>query len=352
MKKTLPLYVVLIALSLYVAWLWLAGGAGVGGIGTRPAVPVTTQAVEMRAMGEVISALGTAQSKEGVLITSQQTGLVEQLHFKDGEIVQTGQLLVTLHDDEERARVRESEAKLADNRSQLERLQNLSAGNAVSKSVLDEKIYAVKVAEAQLEVAKATLQKRYITAPFSGVLGTRQVSPGALVTTATAITTLDDLSKMKVEFTIPETFASVVKPGLEVVAISAAFSDQLFSGVISHVDARINPGTRTLSLLAQIDNPKRLLKPGMLVEVRISQDKTEVLTVPEGALISLARQHYVFVVDENNLAKQKQIVIGKRRIGFAEVIEGLALGDRVVVEGTHKIRDGQPVNISNTETQP
>ena len=218
--------------------------------------------------------------------------------------------------------------------------------------MLDEKIYAVKVAEAQLEVARATLQKRYITAPFSGVLGTRQVSPGALVTTTTAITTLDDLSKMKVEFTIPETFASVVKPGLEVVAISAAFSDQLFSGVISHVDARINPGTRTLSLLAQIDNPKRLLKPGMLVEVRISQDKTEVLTVPEGALISLARQHYVFVVDENNLAKQKQIVIGKRRIGFAEVIEGLALGDRVVVEGTHKIRDGQPVKISNTETQP
>ena len=321
-------------------------------MGARPPVPVTTQAVEMRAMGEVISALGTAQSKEGVLITSQQTGLVEQLHFKDGEIVQKGQLLVTLHDDEERARVRESEAKLADNRSQLERLQNLSTGNAVSKSVLDEKIYAVKVAEAQLEVARATLQKRYITAPFSGVLGTRQVSPGALVTTTTAITTLDDLSKMKVEFTIPETFASVVKPGLEVVAISAAFSDQLFSGVISHVDARINPGTRTLSLLAQIDNPKRLLKPGMLVEVRISQDKTEVLTVPEGALISLARQHYVFVVDENNLAKQKQIVIGKRRIGFAEVIEGLALGDRVVVEGTHKIRDGQPVKISNTETQP
>lgn len=346
MNKTLPIYAALAALLGYVLWIWLfsADAAGRSG-GQRPAVPVQVKEVGLRAMGEVTTALGTAQPREGVVITSQQTGLIKQLHFRDGQSVQAGDLLVTLHDDEERAKVREAEAKLADNRSQLERLQNLSDSNVVSKSVLEEKSYAVKVSEAQLEVARAALEKRYIRAPFSGVLGARQVSPGALVTSSTAITTLDDLSKMKVEFTLPETQASTMRTGVALSAGSAAYPNQEFAGKVVHVDARINPGTRTLSLLAEIENPQKLLKPGMLIDVRISQDKSEVMVVPEGALISLARQHYVYVLDEQSVVRQKQIEIGKRRVGYAEVISGLALGEKVVVEGTHKIRDGQPVQV-------
>ena len=346
MKKTLPIYAVLAMLLGYVLWLWWSASSAENRAGGgRGAVPVAVQQISQRTMGDVITALGTAQSREGVVITSQQTGLIKQLHFRDGQMVRADDLLVTLHDDEERAKLREAEAKLADNRSQLERLQNLTSGSAVSKSMLEEKAYAVQVAEAQLQVARAALDKRYIRAPFSGVLGARQVSPGALVTVGTPITTLDNLSTVKVEFTVPEMQAGNIEPGLTLAATSAAYPGEKFKGKLTHVDTRINPATRTLNLLAEIDNSERRLKPGMLIDIRITQDKSEVLAVPEGALISLARQHYVFVVGEDNIARQKQIVIGKRRIGYAEVLEGLQLGETVIVEGTHKVRDGQPVQI-------
>ncbi|NQD36111.1 efflux RND transporter periplasmic adaptor subunit [Permianibacter sp. IMCC34836] len=343
MNKQIPLYVLLAGLTVYAGSLWWRGGGGDGAGKERPPVPVTLMAATMRPMGDVVTALGTAEAREGVVITAEQAGLVEQIHFRDGDTVGKGQLLITLHDDEQQAKLREAEAKLLDQRNQFARLQNLAKEQAVARSTLDERESTLKVAEAQLAVARADLDKRYIRAPFAGVLGARQVSPGALVTPGMQITTLDDISTVKVEFTVPETLASFVRRGMSLNAHSAALGDKPFIGKLSHVDTRINPSTRTLSLRAEIDNPQRDLKPGMLIDLQISRDEGEALSVPEGALLSVANQHFVYLVNGDNVAHQTAVQTGRRRVGFVEVLAGLKNGDQVVVEGIHKVRDGQKV---------
>lgn len=343
MNKQIPLYALLAGLAVYAGSLWWQGGGDETAGRERPPVPVTLMAAAPRPMGDVVTALGTAEAREGVIITAEQSGVVEQIHFRDGDTVSKGDLLITLHDDEEQARVREAEAKLADQRSQFDRLRNLASSQAVSQSTLDEREAALKVAEAQLAVARAELDKRYIRAPFGGVLGARQLSPGALVTPGSQITTLDDISTIKVEFTVPETLAAFVRRGMILNASSAALAGKAFVGKLSHVDTRINPATRTLSLLAEIDNPQRDLKPGMLIDLQISRDEGEALAVPEGALIAVANQQFVYRVNADNVAHQTPVKTGRRRVGHVEVLEGLQAGDRIVVEGIHKIRDGQKV---------
>ncbi len=344
MKKQLPIYGVLLALAGYAGWIWLKPEQGPQGMGgNRGAVPVTLAAAAPRPMGEVITALGTAQSREGVTITAQQSGLIEAIHFRDGDTVKAGQLLITLHDDEEQAKVRESEARLADQKRQFERLSNLAKENAVARSTLDERKAGVEVAEAQLAVARAALEKRYIHAPFAGVLGARQVSPGALLTPGSVVTTLDDLSRVRVEFSVPETLAAGVGKGMQINARAVALGNREFAGTLTHVDARINAATRTLALRAEIDNPKQELKPGMLIDISLSQQESEALAVPEGTLLSLADQHYVFLVSAEGKAVRTEVKTGRRRVGYVEVLSGLKAGDQVVLEGIHKVRDGQSV---------
>lgn len=344
-----PLYIVLAGLAVYAGSLWWRAGAGDGAGKERPPIPVTLMAAADRPMGDVVTALGTAEAREGVIITAEQSGIVELIHFRDGEAVNKGDLLITLHDDEQQARFREADAKLSDQRTQFQRLQNLAKDQVVARSTLDEREAGLKVAEAQLAVARAELDKRYIRAPFTGVLGARQLSPGALVTPGTQITTLDDISSVKVEFTVPETLAVFVRRGMTLNAKSAALGDKAFVGKLSHVDTRINPNTRTLNLRAEIDNPQRDLKPGMLIDLQISRDEGQALAVPEGALLSVANQQFVYLVHADNVAHQTPITIGRRRIGHVEVLAGLKAGDQVIVEGIHKVRDGQkvaPVNAA------
>ena len=343
MNKQIPLYVVLAGLAIYAGSLWWQGGGDGSGGMERPPIPVTLMPAAPRPIGDVVTALGTAEAREGVTITAEQSGIVEHIHFRDGEAVRKGDLLITLQDDEQQARLREAEAKLNDQRTQFERLQNLAKDQVVARSTLDERESALKVAEAQLAVARAELDKRYIRAPFSGVLGARELSSGALVTPGSAITTLDDISLIKVSFSVPETLAGFVRAGMVLNARSAALGSKAFVGKLSHVDTRINPNTRTLNLLAEIDNPQRDLKPGMLIDLQISRDEGEALTVPEGALISVASQQYVYKVNGDNVAHQVPVKTGRRRVGHVEVLEGLQAGDQVIVEGIHKVRDGQKV---------
>ncbi len=345
MKKW-PVVVGLTVLTGYAAWLWWPAADKSGGAGKeRPAVPVAVAAASKRSLTDIIRALGTAQAREGVTITAQQSGIVEQIHFRDGDAVNNNALLVTLHDDEERAKLHEAEAKLADAERQLERLQSLSSDKTVARSAIEDKQAALNVAQAQVEVAKAALDKRYIRAPFGGVLGARHVSPGALITPGTTITTLDDISLVRVEFTLPEAAVAQIGKGMKVAATVSAFAGRTFDGVITHIDTRINPDTRSLQARAEIHNPKRELKPGMLLELQVTRAEEPVLAVPEGALISLGDQHFVLLVNDDNSVKQLPIETGRRRVGFVEVISGLQEGSKVVVEGTHKLRDGQKISV-------
>ncbi|RLA01141.1 MAG: efflux transporter periplasmic adaptor subunit, partial [Gammaproteobacteria bacterium] len=228
----------------------------------RPPVPVRIQVVSEEIFVDSIEALGTTFAREAVNITAKKSGIVSKVHFEDGAQVTTGDILVTLHNDEEKAKVLEEQIVLAENRRQLERLLNLKKRQAAARSAIEEQSSSVKESEARLIVAKAQLNELIIRAPFDGVLGTRNVSPGSLISPGTLIATLDDLTVIKVDFSVPETFLSTVSTGQVILAESSAWPAKPFQGEVTNISSRIDPVTRAINIRAEIDNSDEKLRPG------------------------------------------------------------------------------------------
>jgi membrane fusion protein (multidrug efflux system) len=170
------------------------------------------------------------------------------------------------------------------------------------------------------------------------------VSVGSLISPGTVITTLDDTSTVKLDFTIPETFLSAVQPGLDIRAHSVAYPDTDFAGEVSSVDSRVDPATRSVTVRALLPNPSGLLKPGMFLTVRLARGAVDALLVPEQALVPEQGDMYVFVVKDGS-AEKRLVRIGQRRVGDVQVVQGLAAGELVVTEGVQKLRDGSAVTV-------
>jgi len=193
------------------------------------------------------------------------------------------------------------------------------------------------------------LRDRLILAPFAGVVGLRNVSVGALIEPGDVITTLDDDSVMKLDFTVPSIFLASLKTGLPIVATSPAFGKLQFEGNVSSIDSRIDPVTRAIVVRAILPNPERLLKPGLLMHVTLLKNPRDALVIPEEALIPSGRVNHVLVVHQSGdstVVYRRQVTIGNRRPGEVEIVEGLEAGEFVVVDGTLRARPGQPVTIT------
>ena len=182
-----------------------------------------------------------------------------------------------------------------------------------------------------------------IRAPFAGVLGLRLVSPGALVTPGTAIATLDDLSRMYVDFPVPESALSKVAPGQKVTGSVGAWPGQRFDGTVETVEARVDPATRSLTVRAAFPNPERRLRPGMLVTVAVRQPERRALLVPEISIVQVGQTSFAWRIKPDGSVEQARVAIGTRSDGKAEIVSGLAAGDRIVVDGTGKLRPGDKV---------
>jgi membrane fusion protein (multidrug efflux system) len=204
--------------------------------------------------------------------------------------------------------------------------------------------------EAMVAVAEARMAETIVRAPFAGRIGLRRVSLGSLVGPGTVITTLDDTDVIKVDFDLPEIYLSRLEPGLVIKAHSAAWPDQDFTGSVSSVDTRVDPVSRTIRVRSVMPNDQGLLRPGMFLTVTLLNDRTEALLIPERALIPERSVQYVYVVGDNLLAERRVVSIGRRRPGEVEILSGLSAGERVIVDGVQKVRDGKPVRILTRET--
>jgi len=292
---------------------------------------------------DTVESLGSAIANEQVFITSKSSDLVEQISFEDGQAVKAGQVLVRLNSQEENAKVKELEANLAESVAQLNRLQDLYKKKATSKSVVEEQEAKTKAIGAQLMSAKTKLFDLTIKAPFDGVLGFREISLGAYISAGDVITSLDDLSQVKVDFNIPERFFTTLKVGQKVEAKNAAY-DEVFTGEISSIDSRIDPTTRMVKVRALIPNDEQKLRAGMLLKITVERQVEQVLMVPESAIIPIENDHFVFTISEGK-AKKTQVTIGRRQPGVVEILDGLNEGQGVVTEGALKLRDGSAVNV-------
>jgi membrane fusion protein (multidrug efflux system) len=335
-----------------------AAQGGPGGGAARPAKgaggsfsqrPVTVVAMPVR--GEKIAfeieALGTARANESVDITAKSVNQVTAVRFSEGQQVSRGEVLVELDAVQVRADLAAAEAALAESRSQYQRSRELYTTKVLSDSQIEQIEATYKGNEARVASARARVADTVIRAPFDGRVGLRRVSVGSLISPGTVITTLDDTSTIKLDFTIPETFLSAVQPGLEITARSVAYPDDSFSGTVASIDSRVDPATRSVTARALVPNPRGLLKPGMFLTVRLSRGEVDALLVPEQALVPEQGDVYVFVVQDDTVAKRK-IRLGQRRVGDVQVLEGLAAGELVVTEGTQKLREGVPIVLQSS----
>jgi len=191
---------------------------------------------------------------------------------------------------------------------------------------------------------QARLDNASIRAPFAGTLGLRRVSLGDLVGPDTIITTLDDTRTMRLEFTVPENFLAEVRTGMELAAASTVYPGKPFRGTVVSIDSRVDPVTRSVTVIAKIPNEDGLLKPGMFLTVDLERARREVLMVPEEALSPRQGKQYVYLVQDGR-AVEREVAIGARAPGLVEIRSGLVAGDVIVTEGIQRLRDGVPLQV-------
>jgi membrane fusion protein (multidrug efflux system) len=307
---------------------------------SRAAVPVTIYQVKPLDFWDEALALGTLRAWESVDITASVSQIVTSISFEDGQVVKKGDVLATLKQAAEQASLKEQQAALTDAQREVRRLENLARQNQVAQTDLDKSRTLATVTRHKIEQIEARLADRTIVAPFSGVLGLRLVSEGALVTPGQRLTTLDDLARMRLDFSVPATQLGFLVIGQSIQAVSPAF-DEIFEGKISAVDSRIDPVSRSVIARATVENPEMKLPPGLLMEVTVKGPVRQVIVVPEESLESRARDHFLWVV-EGEVAHRIRVSIGGRRPGWVEIVTGLNAGDVVVRDGVGVLRGDSP----------
>ena len=315
-------------------------------------VPLAVVAVPVREARLTLEAeaLGTARANESVDITAKVSNLVTAVRFAEGQQVRRGQVLVELDGREARAELAIAEAALSESRSQFNRSRELYTTQALSEAQLEQIEATLKANEARVAFARSRLSDTIITAPFAGRVGLRRVSVGSLVNPGTVITTLDDTSMIKLDFTVPETLLSSVEAGREIVARSVAWPGEEFTGKVASVDSRVDPTTRSVTVRALLPNERAMLKPGMFLTVRLARGASNALLVPEQSLVPEQGNVFVYVVRDDNRVEKRQVRTGERRVGEVQIVAGLAVGEQVVTEGTQKLRDGAAVTVQQEPT--
>ena len=311
-------------------------------------IHVIVAPVRIVEMSDRIEALGTARAIEAVNITSNVSEKIKEIHFEDGQLVKINDILVVLEESQEQANLEQFVALRGQRQLALKRLLRLEKSQLVSKDELDLARLEVQQAKANISAIQARINDRVIRAPFSGVVGLRQISVGALVEAGTLITTLDDTRFIKLDFSVPAIFLTELKTGLKTQARAAALGDNVYLGEVKSVDSRVDPVTRSVQVRALLPNTDSRIIPGMLMQVDLLRNTRQTLQIPEAALLPLAKKHFVMVrIKKNGIdSVEKRVVkIGARVPGYVEIISGLYETEQVVTHGNSKLKPGAAINV-------
>lgn len=303
---------------------------------------------ELATWSDPLEALGTLRADESVTLSATVTDIVAEINFQDGQQVERGQLLIRLEDAEEQAQLRAAQAISDERRNALGRSTQLQERNLAARADVEDFQAQLRQAQANIQALEARLANYQIKAPFSGRVGFRNISTGTLVTPGMALATIDKLDVMKLDFSVPESFLGRLSTGLALSATTAAYPDDVFSGQIASIGTRIDPVSRSVDVRADLDNPGLRLRPGMLMEVIVQQRVRDAVILPEAALEPSGDQHYVMLIHANGdtaRLERKAVVIGERRYGDVEILEGIKEGDLVVMHGLQLARDGLEVRV-------
>ncbi|MDO3721372.1 efflux RND transporter periplasmic adaptor subunit [Marinobacter sp. chi1] len=310
----------------------------------RPARVVNTRLPETDTVRDLVKSVGSLSALRAVELTAEVSGRVVSLNLTPGARVAQGDVLVQLDDRQARADLRVIEARLAEARRQLERARSLRANNSISQSQVDELATTVRIADAEREAALVRLENHRIRAPFAGVVGLSDLSEGAYIAVGAILTTLDEIDRMELKFSIPERFLADLRVGLPVEGVAPAYPDQPFRGELAKLGTRVDPVSRTLPVRALIDNPEGRLRPGQFMSATVTLQEREALVIPEQAVMVRGDEQYVFVA-EDGVARRVSVGIGARMPGRVEITRGLGPQDAVVVTGQDRLSSGERIRV-------
>jgi membrane fusion protein (multidrug efflux system) len=342
-----------------------AGAPRQGGQGA-PAPVVEVLPVVNGVITEIAEAVGTTRAFESVIINSKVSGMVESIAFTEGATVKAGDELLRLDSAERKAdwegakaAIAQEEAKRSELKTKLDRAQELRRSGSGTEALVTDLQAQVRTADSAVQnaiakerAAMARMNDMVVRAPFTGRVGIRQVSVGTFLDSKTNITTLDDISKVRLDFQVPESLLARIRPEAAIKASSVAFGDRKFDGRVAVIDTRVDPLTRSVRLTAIVDNPGDALRPGMFMVAWLEVAKRDnALLIPEEAIVGEGPQQIAFAVKDNKV-ERRVLKIGQREAGKVEVLAGLSLNEQVVVRGLQRVRGGMTVNARPLGASP
>jgi membrane fusion protein, multidrug efflux system len=321
-------------------------GKGAGG---PPPTAVDAARVKLAPFAKTISAVGSLRSDEAVIVRPEVSGRIAEIGFKEGQRVAKGSVLLRLEQSVQRAELQQAEANLALAKSRIERSRDLHTKGFISSQALDDAENAHKVARANTEVSAAKLNKLDVKAPFSGIVGLRQVSVGDYVREGQDIVNLEEIDPLKVDFRVPEIFLKQVAVGQTLQVSLDAIPNANFAGKVFAINPLLDTNGRAVVIRAVVKNSDARLRPGMFARVKlVTDDKQESMTIPEQALVPAGDDFFVFRINDGRVTRTR-VEIGQRVTGSVEILKGLKPDDTVVTAGQPKIRDGAPVRLATLD---
>lgn len=346
-----PLIVVGVVIVAVLGWRQYAGskaaaappGAGAGGPpGGEMQLPVEAVTVTAQPLSAGLQTVGSLRADESVVVRPEIAGRISRIHFQEGGRVGAGQPLFTLDGSLAQASLNEAAANLANSRSAASRAGQLVGEKLIARADYDKARAALAVDQARTASARTALSKMTLRAPFSGVIGLREVSVGEFVNVGQDLVTLVRLDPIEVDFSVPETALSQIRDGQKIRVTVDAFPGDVFGGIVTAIDPSIDAGSRSAKLRAQIGNPDGRLRPGQFAQLQLDTSDhgggnatANALLIPEQALMQDGEQRFVYTVVDGK-AKKAVVKTGARVPGKVQVIDGLKAGDVVITAGQAK----------------
>lgn len=311
--------------------------------------PITVETTKFSSWTPTIEAVGFIEPHQGVTLATQTAGVIDQISFDSGEIVTAGKTLLTLNTDVEQANLKSALARLPAAKAKYERYKGLYGKGSLSQESFDDAEAAYFSLSADIESLKASIAKRTITAPFSGIIGIRNIYLGQYLQAGTAIVQLEDISNMRFHFTIPQTDISLISEQQLVDINVDSYPNQVFRGAITAIEPAVNAQSGLIQVEASIPNSDGLLRSGMFARASILLPQlAEQIVVPQTAITYTLYGDSVYVaktVNDELRAEQRVVEVGERRGSVAHILSGLSEGEAIVTSGQVRLSNGAKVHV-------
>lgn len=320
-----------------------------------PAPHVSSVEVKSEVWYPRLDSVGSLEAINGVTVTTETSGIIMDIGFTSGAVVDKGQYLLQIDDSLDVQNLKNNQAQLTLAQLDFNRKEKLYRTNAISKSDYDNSLAQLRQSQAQVDKTLVEIAQKHIQAPFAGMVGISQVNVGQYLTPGSDIVTLQALDSLYVNFSLPQRYLSKVHKGQQVSLTSDAYPDKTFVGKVTAVNSVISDNTRNINVQATVANPDLILYPGLFVNVQLHlPEQQQVMTVPQTAVDYSLYGDIVYVIQEGTkdgkpvtTVKQRMVKVGDSKDNKVQLLSGVKVGEKIVKDGQLKLSEGKEVIIDN-----